>query len=478
MNDQKQMPLYEALEKHNSLDAVSMHVPGHKHGQLFSTLSSTAFQQIGAYDQTEITGLDDLYAPSTVIMEAESLAASYYRSFATLFLVGGSTVGNLAAILASFQEGDKVLVQRDVHKSVLNGLELARVHPVFLAPVIEKETGLSLGVKAEEVEKACKETPGLDGIIVTSPSYYGVSKEIKEIVQAAKKYGLKIIVDEAHGAHFTSSNAYPPSALEAGADIVVHSAHKTLPALTMGAWLHVSEHSQVTVEECRNALAMVQSSSPSYLIMASLDIARAYLASLENEDGWQLKKMMERRQEAIAKKTGIQFIRPATGEMDPLKWVIRSPKGLNGWQFQAALEKERVYPELGDFSYVLFIWSLHSSSEETERVIEAIERVVKREEGRQAEVEPLESIIYPSVSELALTYQELGKAAKVTVEANEAVGEIAAAPVTPYPPGIPLIQKGERITATSLKLLKEWKRRGGHVQGFERDCVLIVSASC
>jgi arginine/lysine/ornithine decarboxylase len=327
--DQKWTPLYDALMRHKEQKPVSFHVPGHKNGQIFNEKARLVFESILTIDMTEISGLDDLHSPDGPILEAEQLLAELYQVKSSYFLVNGSTVGNLAMILATCEKSDVVLVQRNCHKSVLHGLMLAEVEPVFIAPEIDEEWGLAGGVRLKDLQEALQAYPQTKAIILTHPTYHGQSNELTEIVSIAHKKNIPVLVDEAHGAHFILGSPFPESAIKAGADVVVHSAHKTLPAMTMGSYLHVNSE---LINENRVAfyLQMLQSSSPSYPIMASLDLARAYLASFSAENKEILLKKISSFRDELKQIKDIDVMEGTNDRLDPLKITIRSKMGLSG----------------------------------------------------------------------------------------------------------------------------------------------------
>lgn len=281
--DQNKLPLFEALLAHHQKNSSSFHVPGHKNGVLMPEAAKLWYRSLLPLDVTELSGLDDLHHPSGVIKEAEQLTADLYRSERCFFLVGGSTAGNLAMILATCEEGDTVLVQRNSHKSILNGLRLAKVQPIFLQPKFDREAQIATCLDEDDVIENIKKFSDAKAIIITNPNYYGFTVSLKNIVTEAHKYDIAVLVDEAHGAHFGhQSSLLPKSALEDGADVVVQSAHKTLPAMTMSSYLHFNSK-LVDIEKLAYYLQVLQSSSPSYPLMASLDLARYFLATLTEE---------------------------------------------------------------------------------------------------------------------------------------------------------------------------------------------------
>ena len=236
------------------------------------------------YDLTELAGLDDLHEPNGVIEEAQQLLTNLYGSDRSFFLVNGSTVGNLAMIYATCGVGDTVIVQRNAHKSIFNAIELTGSRPVLVSPVWDTNTMAAGTVAATQISRALELYPEARGVILTYPTYYGSTGiDLEEIIKICHSHDVPVLVDEAHGAHFVVGSPFPSSALTIGADVVVHSAHKTLPAMTMASFLHVKS-SRVSAEKIAHYLQMLQSSSPSYLLMASLDDARAYAESYNEED--------------------------------------------------------------------------------------------------------------------------------------------------------------------------------------------------
>ena len=236
------------------------------------------FRTAALLDQTELTGLDDLHAPEGVIAEAQELAASFFGAKHTRFLVSGSTIGNVAMILGSIKRNEIVLVQRNCHKSILNGLELTGAKPVFLAPAYDKEKERYTHPSQDTIQKAMQRYPEAKALILTYPDYFGSVFDLKDIVEMAHESSMPVLVDEAHGVHLKTSKTLPLSALEAGADVVVQSAHKMAPAFTMSSYLHLNSEF-ISISSIDRYLRMLQSSSPSYLLLASLDTARKYLAT-------------------------------------------------------------------------------------------------------------------------------------------------------------------------------------------------------
>lgn len=457
--NQDQLPLYERLLQHKQNRPISFHVPGHKNGILYEGIDSV-FAQIAQLDATELTGLDDLHAPEGVIAKAQRLLTDLYQSNQSYFLVNGTTVGNLAMILACCQAGDYVLVQRHCHQSILHGLHLAKLKPVFIASTVREDGEIQLMV--ETVQRAFQQYPSIRACIFTYPDYYGQTFNLQAMTEIAHQNNALVLVDEAHGAHFCLGEPFPSSSLRLGADIAVHSAHKTLPAFTMGSYLHInSDH--VPVKKVERYLKMLQSSSPSYLIMASLDLARHYVSHFSKEDIYYTQQKKQDFIKKIKQLSGIQVI----ASDDPLKMVVRHTT-LSGYELQAKFEQVGIYPELADPQQILLIFPLLKTgmAYPYDQALQQLHSLSWT--GRQAQKQPKQNILWQesiTITTLALSYEEMEDRKEDWVEMDESVGRVASQMVTPYPPGIPLIMSGEKITQAHIEQLKKLMEFGARFQG-------------
>jgi arginine/lysine/ornithine decarboxylase len=459
--NQHQAPLYEALNKHIKTDPISFHVPGHKYGAVFQTPKNDFFHSILKIDATELSGLDDLHSPEGAILEAEALLADLYQVDRSFFLVNGSTAGNLAMVMSVCEEGDYVLVQRNCHKSILNALNLAKAHPVFLEPEYDRDGKIASGISLQTVKEAIELYPNAKSVILTYPNYYGMVNDLKGIVTLAHHHHIPVLVDEAHGAHLILGDPMPHSAVQLGADIVVQSAHKTLPAMTMGSYLHFNSK-LISIDKLNDYLQIFQSSSPSYPIMASLDLARCYLAAYSRNDLEYLLKEINQFKAELTKIKGIKVLNYAG---DPLKVTIQSTCELSGFALQKKIEELGVYTELADPYNVLFVLPLLKENQ-TYPFKEAINKIKKALSG--VALKQAEELIPGNnhkISELALSYKDQEKYKEIEVLIKEATGKVAAEMVIPYPPGIPLLLKGERITPEKIENLNKLLEAGAKFQG-------------
>ncbi|SMQ59432.1 Arginine/lysine/ornithine decarboxylase [Bacillus sp. OV166] len=467
MNNQLKTPLYDVLIDHVKKNPISFHVPGHKYGTINQREANRYFKQILQIDATELSGLDDLHSPEGAILEAESLLASLFQTQKSYFLVNGSTVGNLAMIMAACSDGTKVLVQRNCHKSVLNGLSLAKADPVFLEPEFDQEWKVPSGIRIETVKEAINLYPDAKALILTYPSYYGMAYDLQEIIKEAHLHDIPVLVDEAHGPHFILGGPFPSSALQLGADVVVQSAHKILPAMTMGSFLHVNSQ-LINGNKVREYLAMFQSSSPSYPIMASLDLARNYLATYKPNDLTFLLNEIQRFKEMLAEIPAIRVLEYPNDNGDPLKLTIQSRSGLNGFDLQRRLEEVSIYTELADPHNVLFILPLLKEGQSFP-LEEAVLKIKKALAGLPLNgAQEVFEVASQKISTLAIPFKEMGNLMVKEVDIAAAIGEVCAETIIPYPPGIPLLIKGERITKDKLSQLASLLKSGARFQGGAR----------
>lgn len=458
--NQNKKPLYEALCAHANTNPISFHVPGHKYGMVFS---EKYFEQIYKIDATELSGLDDLHAPEGPILEATTLLADLYKVKNSFFLINGSTAGNLAMVMAACEEDDIVLVQRNCHKSILNALKLGKITPIFLEPEFDPDWKIAAGVSIETVKEAITTYPTAKALILTYPNYYGLTYNLKEMIEFAHQFQIPVLVDEAHGAHFIIGEPFPPSAVQLGADMVVQSAHKTLPAMTMGSFLHYNSD-LVDVQRVMEYLHIFQSSSPSYPIMASLDLARSYLASYRSDDVSFLLDEISVFKEHLNELPGIRVLLYPEGG-DPLKVTIQSTCGLSGFALQKKLEAFGVFTELADPYNVLFVLPL----QRVDKIYPYMEVLAKMKMALKdiSAIPTKEMDIHPQdrISTLTVGYKEMKSLEMIDIPISEAVNRVAAETVIPYPPGIPLLLQGEKITQAKVENLKRLLQDQAKFQG-------------
>ncbi|WP_033543424.1 aminotransferase class I/II-fold pyridoxal phosphate-dependent enzyme [Planococcus sp. CAU13] len=456
-------PIVSALSDFQKQDPISFHVPGHKNGLLSNLPAGMA--AVLSYDLTELTGLDDLHFPQEAIEEAQILLAEAYAADRSFLLVNGSTVGNLAMIHAVCKEGDQVIVQRNSHKSIFHALELAKVQPIYISPQWDDDSLTVISLSLQAIQAAVGNYPNAKALVLTYPSYYGmVSEELADIIQFCHRKGLAVLVDEAHGAHFQAGTPFPVSSLALGADAVVQSAHKTLPAMTMGSFLHL-QGTRVSEKKVEKYLRMFQSSSPSYLLLASLDDARSFIRSYSQSD---LRNFLQKRADFISSLRTIPHLTVFESD-DSLKLLLRV-ENRSGFQFIRKLEQTGLYAEMADSYQVLLILPLlkqghtYPFAEARSRIKDAVRSV--REES--SEMASFQIQVPDEISVPELSFEEIDLADYEWIPYTRAIGRIAAGTVIPYPPGIPLIIAGEKWTTAKLEELMNYLASAVQIQGEHR----------
>ncbi|MBO8157644.1 MAG: aminotransferase class V-fold PLP-dependent enzyme [Bacillaceae bacterium] len=460
--DQSRTPLIDALRKHAEKKPLSFHVPGHKNGNVFPEQAKDLYEGLLSIDLTELSGLDDLHQPEGAIKEAQDLAASYYQADHTFFLVGGSTAGNLAMIYSICQPGDFVIVQRNCHKSIMHALELIGARPVFLTPEFNEQTGRYSEITVRQLEDAIQQYPEVKGIVLTYPDYFGHTYPLKNMIEHAHDHGIPVLVDEAHGAHFVLGDPFPTTALALGADMVVQSAHKMLPAMTMSAWLHVRSKF-VPVEQVAKYVHMFQSSSPSYPLMASLDLARYYLANLKSDDVHKIIESIEDVRTLFQSVPYWDVIPGKKGIDDPLKLTVRVKPEYQSKEAASFLEQQGIFPEMTADQHILFVFGLKPFTElgKLKLALEQLKLARSLDKHDKIKRKP---VVTKPVQALSISFHEMRNRVLEWVPWHQAAGRIAAESVTPYPPGIPFLLKGEQIEKEHIAAIADLIEKQQYIQ--------------
>ena len=470
--------LYAALSEYSAGDYYPYHMPGHKR-------SSTAGEMARYYglDITEIDGFDDLHHAEGILMEAQRRANRLYGAEETFYLVNGSTCGVLASVLASTERGGKLLIARNCHKSVYHAAIMQELTLRYCFPSLIEEYGIYDGVDAEEIERLLEEYPDCRAVVITSPTYEGVVSDIKAIAKAVHNKDKILIVDEAHGAHFGLNKGMPCSAVSCGADLVIHSLHKTLPSMTQTALLHVQDE-RVDRRILRKYLTMLQTSSPSYVMMASMDCCVRYVEKY----GAERFAFMRRQYEIFCKKTEVcRHIR--IGKMTDLSengyqltdWDIGKlvisvrHTSLNGRKLYDILREEyHLQMEMAASDYVIAIMTIMDSEEGWQRLADALLEIdgsIEEESiDNVAEAESISSTeaVADTVGHTptaAMTAASAFHSDREEIPLKDALGRTAADFVNLYPPGVPILVPGEVISCTIYMRIREYIRAGLNVQG-------------
>jgi len=466
-------PLYDALMEYVKKETVPFHMPGHKQGRV---LPKEYIENLAKIDLTEVPGLDNLHNPDGPILEAQELAAKAFGSKQAFFLVNGSTAGIYAAMYAVLNPTDKVLVMRNSHKSVYNGVVLTQSIPVYLLPEIDYENGIAMGIDVEKLEEVLRKERDVKAVVVTHPNYYGFCSDIEKIVDIVHKYGKILIVDEAHGAHFPFSNNLPKSSIKAGADIVVQSLHKTLTSFTQTSILHLNSD-RVDVDRLKYSLSLFQSTSPSYILMSSIDMAREYM---EKEGKKRLEEIIQlslyaRRE--IGKIEEMKCLgedivgRYGIVDFDVTKLTISVKNlGIEGPEAEDFLRREcNIQVEMSDVYNILAMVTVGDDEKRVKMLLEGLKKLSKN----RKRVKFGDRILFPSLPEMELTPSEAVRKKKVRVPFEKAEGAISADFVTPYPPGVPLICPGERIEKDMVKYIEVLYNKGIKVLGIQDNLLSV-----
>ncbi|MEM9448907.1 MAG: aminotransferase class I/II-fold pyridoxal phosphate-dependent enzyme [Cyanobacteria bacterium P01_E01_bin.6] len=476
-------PLVSQLKRFAEHPHAAFYTPGHKRGIGVSNPLKALFgDRLFAADLPELPGLDNLFSPEGVIQEAQLLAAQTFGATQSWFLANGSTCGIQAAVLATCAPGDHIIVPRNLHQSVVSALILGGVMPIFVTPDADAHLGIAHGVSANTIETALEKHPETSAVLVTYPTYYGVGCDLEAIATLTHHHGIPLLVDEAHGAHFAFHPDLPPSALSQAADLTVQSTHKVLSALTQASMLHI-QGDRIQSDRVSRALQLVQSSSPSYLLLASLDAARAQM----QENGMTLMAhtlaLAHQAHEAIAHIPGIRIFdldSPNTSAAtyhDATRLTIDvSGLGISGFDADKQLHDHLgVTAELPGLKTLTFIISLGNTKQDIEHLIHGL-RIVSEQSQATHAVENKETAsnmaliaghlpASPTVSIPAMSPRDAFFATSESVAIADAIGRISAELICPYPPGIPTLLPGERITAEAIQTLQYVAAAGGVITG-------------
>lgn len=449
--------LYDKLEQYSKSDFYGFHMPGHKR-------NTERFGQVLPYgmDITEIEGFDDLHHAEEIIKSAQERAAYLYKAQETHFLVNGSTVGILSAILGTTKRGDKILVARNCHKSVYNAIYLNGLVSIYVYPEYKKDLQINGAVSAEDIRNAIRQNPDIKAVILVSPTYDGVLSDVEKISKIVHEMRIPLIVDEAHGAHFGFHPYFPDNSNTKGADIVIHSVHKTLPALTQTALLHMNGDI-IDRDKVRSYLHILQSSSPSYILMASIDHCMEMLEKERTEIFDPYVEQIQKLRRELKELQHLEILQ--TKEFDRSKLIIstRNADITSGELYEILLKKYHLQMEMKAGTYVLAMTTVGDTEEGFKRMKQALFEIDRSCHVKEKNI-PVELPQLP----LAYTNGEINEKKQNNEEIlpwQEAVGKIATEYAYVYPPGIPLVVPGERMTQEAVNVLDLYMELGFSVEG-------------
>lgn len=464
--------LYRALEIYSQEDYYPFHMPGHKRNP-DTVNTDLPFDR----DITEIEGFDNLHHPEGILKKAQETAANVYGTKECYYSVNGSTAALLAAVSAAVPRKGQILVARNCHKAVYHALYLRNLISTYVYPQMDQKWWINGGISPDKVERALAENPEIKAVLLTSPTYDGVVSDIEKIAEIVHRYEIPLIVDEAHGAHFHFSNYFPTSAAELGADLVIQSFHKTLPSMTQTAVLHNCSD-RVDSRLIRRFMGIYQSSSPSYILMASMDACMEKMSSDGNEMFREFTKILEKTRRRLSECKYIRLVSPEIGtagvfdyDRSKLLFSTRYASMTGSELAQILLEKYHIQVEMETEHYVLALAAVGDSEEGFERLCQAIEEIdqeeaQKKKEKREAEEPKARRTAYTSLSQFMSITEAMESESEIR-KLEESVGRISAEFGYLYPPGIPLIVPGEQITGQFIRNMRIYMEEGLYLQGLE-----------
>ncbi len=481
MGYNKKIPLLSSLKKYSEMDIACFDVPGHVRSQGVSILNDYLGNEIMNMDINSSPIMDNVSNPNGIIKKAQELLANSYNAYKSFFMTNGTTQAIHVMILSMLSPGDKILLPRNVHKSVINGLVMSGATPIFIQPEFNYDLGISLNISFESVYKAIYDNKDIKCLFLLNPTYYGACTELEKIIKLCKYNNIKVLVDEAHGAHFQFHKELPPSSIELGADMASISIHKTGGALTQASALLIND--TVDYKKILQTINMLQSTSASYLLMSSIDGAR-YNLDINGEK--QLSNALILARYARNKLNRIDGVNVYSPEelkgkgvefVDETKLCI-SVKGLNltGFEVYDMLYKNfSVQVELGDLYNVLALISIGTSKKDVDRLIKAIE-VIAKTKKRSKKMKDIE--IRPINSKIAINPRDAFYAKKEAIDIKSSLNMICGESIMAYPPGIPIISPGEIITDEIINYINLLKDSGAYftdAQDKKLNKILVVN---
>lgn len=479
-----ELPLLEGVLKYIKENNISFCMPGHKNGRGFynTSIGREFVSNILKIDITEVDGVDNLHNQKSIILDASKHLSKLYGSKKSYFLVNGSTSGNMIMLFSSFNEGDKVLIERNCHSSILNGIIMRKLIPVYLENIISEKINAPVCINLEHFLQALNKNEDIKGIVVTYPNYYGICSNLKFIIKEAKKRNIKVLVDCAHGAHFGINENLPESAVTLGADMVVTSAHKTLPSLTQTAYLHVNNDKYIDkVDFYYNAFL---STSPSYIALCSMDYARFYLEKYGSSDYEKLIEIAECYRNKINSIRGLRVISrkdivrfnskeknavSSVADIDLTRYTINLEPGYSGNLLLKYLRKLNIQCEMSDNFNLVLIFSPFNKKDEFQRLYTVLKECnLERIKCKKSNVREY------GIPQSKMIPFEVVDAEKEIVDLNNSCGRISGASVIPYPPGVPILSMGELIDRDVIEVIKYYVKNDMDLIGIEDNKIKVI----
>lgn len=472
---QRDAPLISAVARHLRRRRFRLHTPGHKGGRLADPALRRLLAGALQADVTELPGLDQLHAPGGPIAAAEALAAAAFGADRSRFLVGGASAGVMAGLLATAGPGERVILSRHSHRCAVAGLVLSGAMPVWLDSLIDPERRVPYGPTVEQLAAALDRHPRVAAVLLTYPTYHGLAPDLPRLVELAHAHNAAVIVDEAHGSHFALHPDLPPPALRTGADLVVQSWHKTLTSLTGAAVLH-QRGGRVRAERVDAALGWLQTSSPSYLQLLSLDGARRDFVRRGPARMRRLLALARAARDRLNRLPGVrcwepELLAPGVLAVDPTKlWFSCAARGWDGWRAQEELHRRGISLELAEGDGALALLTLADAPEDVDALVEAVAALKPRPRPRRRTSIPRPA----SAPQVVRTPRAAALDAHELLPLRAAAGRVAAGTVSVSPPGIAALCPGERIDADTVEYLLAAVAVGHAVTGLVRGASPLI----
>jgi arginine decarboxylase len=467
--DQRRAPIYEALEEFKKARIVPFDVPGHKRGRGNKELTDFLGEKCLTVDVNSMKPLDNLCHPVSVIREAELLAADAFSAAHAFFMVNGTTSAVQAMLLSTLKKGDKIILHRSVHRSVINALILCGAVPIYVNPGIHPTLGIALGMSVKDVEEAIEKNPDAKAVLMNNPTYYGICSDVKKITELAHKKGMKVLVDEAHGTHFYFGENLPVTAIAAGADMASVSMHKSGSSLTQSSFLLCGKN--VNANYVRQVINLTQTTSGSYLLLSSLDLSRRNMVLNGKEKIEAVKAMTEYARQEI-NQIGDYYAfskelinKDSIYDFDITKLSVNTTEtGLAGIEVYDILRDEYdIQIEFGDLGNILAYVTIGDNPKNIERLIGALSEIRRRYKKDKTGM-----ITYEYINPIVVTTpQEAFYSETESIDLEKSAGRVCSEFVMAYPPGIPILAPGERITEEIIRRILYSKEKGCTLTGPE-----------
>jgi lysine decarboxylase len=481
--NQNATPILDGLKLLANTPDAAFYAPGHKRGQGVSNqLINLMGNDVFKADLPELPELDNLFTPDGVILEAQQLAAETFGADFTYFLINGSTCGIIAAILAICHPGDKIILPRNIHKSIISGLILSGAIPIFINPVYNSNWDIYYGISPESLADALRKHTDSKAVMVVYPTYQGVCCDLQKIAQITHQYNIPLLVDEAHGAHFFFHENLPPSALSQGADLTVQSTHKVLGSLTQTSMLHLKGN-KIDLNRISQALELVQSTSPNYLLLASLDAARQQMALHGQKLMNKTIKLAQQARGRLKSLKGLQILELEKSQLSfthldvtRLTVDVRA-LGLTGYEVDEILhQKLGVTAELPMLNSLTFIISLGNIEADIDKLVDGFSALIADTNypPYQGEIGGINPYNQEDNNSYKMSPREAFFATKKTIELENSIGYISGELICPYPPGIPVLIPGEIITTEAISYLQKVISKNGIITGCNDDSLKTI----